>query len=121
MFSQTVVCVDSVALNRRVEYWGPDPDSFRPERHLQEAPGVAALDDRSRGGIPLLRFGLGPRKCLGNKLADAMLLAAAAAVLLNVRLKLDDPPTAPPAAASTDRVVPFLSNCPPAFVRVMPI
>jgi cytochrome P450 len=57
----------------------PDPDAFRPQRFLEDG---AATD-----GWPLLPFGGGPRRCLGEPLAHAMIGTVVPAVLDRVRLR----------------------------------
>jgi pentalenene oxygenase len=58
----TVVAFSTYLLHRRPELY-PDPDSFRPERFAQAAPGRFAY----------LPFGAGARACLGGETAMAAL------------------------------------------------
>lgn len=57
-------------VNHDPKLWA-DPDVFRPERFLDPVTGKLASKDRLP---PLLSFGLGPRTCPGEKLAQADML-----------------------------------------------
>ncbi|VDM68254.1 unnamed protein product, partial [Strongylus vulgaris] len=56
----TFVMVDTLSLHYDPEIWGKDANEFRPDRWLESSRPVAAW-------IP---FGLGPRQCIGMRLAQ---------------------------------------------------
>ena len=58
----SVACWSPYFLGRDERQWGSDPDSFRPERFLDEA---AATERHPFAWLP---FGAGPRGCLGTRL-----------------------------------------------------
>ena len=51
-------------LNRDEQYWGPDADTFRPERWLEDA-----AENRFSGCFSNASFGIGPRRCIGEQYA----------------------------------------------------
>lgn len=55
--------IDVYSVHRNPKYW-PDPEVFRPERFLPGSPEAENLHSDA-----FLPFGIGPRKCLGEKLA----------------------------------------------------
>ncbi|KAF2490807.1 cytochrome P450 monooxygenase [Lophium mytilinum] len=57
--------IDSYALNIRNSFWGEDRDKFRPERFMS--------DERTQARYHYWRFGFGPRKCLGQYVADILI------------------------------------------------
>ena len=63
--AHTDFIVDAYALNVRNEFWGPQAESYEPERFLT-----------SRGTqlrYNYWRFGFGPRQCMGKYVADLMI------------------------------------------------
>eukprot|EP01103_Thecamoeba_quadrilineata_P007266 TRINITY_DN1708_c0_g1_i3.p1 TRINITY_DN1708_c0_g1~~TRINITY_DN1708_c0_g1_i3.p1 ORF type:complete len:526 (-),score=108.20 TRINITY_DN1708_c0_g1_i3:161-1738(-) len=77
----TMVSVDIFNLQRRKDVWGPDSDSFRPERFVEEG----AKDRHPFGWIP---FGSGSRTCIGIEFSiieQRMLLGA---ILKKYRVEL---------------------------------
>ena len=59
----------SVYTMHRDKRWWQDAEAFKPERWVGDETG----GDRS-GGLAYMPFGLGPRKCIGYKLAGALLV-----------------------------------------------
>ncbi|GIZ48492.1 hypothetical protein CKM354_001155000 [Cercospora kikuchii] len=57
----TCVGINAWALHRDTSIWGPDADTFRPERWLEE--GASVLE---RSFMP---FGLGSRTCIGKNIS----------------------------------------------------
>ncbi|KKY25509.1 putative cytochrome p450 monooxygenase [Phaeomoniella chlamydospora] len=70
---KTPTVIDVRRLNTYPELWAPDPDEFRPERFENLAP--------SRYRYGLLRWGIGPGKCMGKNMADLLLKMTVSAVL----------------------------------------
>ncbi|KAJ3174876.1 hypothetical protein HDU87_006668 [Geranomyces variabilis] len=58
----TSVLIDAYTLNRNAPCWAPDGDSYRPERFES----LQGIDYR----YSLWRFGIGPRKCVGQFFGD---------------------------------------------------
>ncbi|KAI9849203.1 MAG: hypothetical protein M1838_000223 [Thelocarpon superellum] len=65
--------IDWKRLNTQSEVWGSDGETFRPERFLEIS--------QKQYRYSLLRFGVGPRKCLGKNMADVMIKLAMIIVL----------------------------------------
>ncbi|KAH7255997.1 cytochrome P450 monooxygenase GliC2 [Fusarium tricinctum] len=63
----TTVIVDAFAINIRNPFWGPDNRSYRPSRFA----GIKQNQLRYN----LSTFGYGPRKCLGQHIADKIVKA----------------------------------------------
>ncbi|GKU09669.1 unnamed protein product [Fusarium langsethiae] len=63
----TTVIVDAFAINIRNPFWGPDNTSYRPSRFA----GIKQNQLRYN----LSTFGYGPRKCLGQHIADKIVKA----------------------------------------------
>jgi fatty acid omega-hydroxylase len=74
-------------MGRMESIWGPDCESFRPERWLSdedsETPSLRCVS-------PFLftAFNAGPRTCLGKEIAYLLMKAVASAVLYNYRIVL---------------------------------
>jgi cytochrome P450 len=75
---------------RDADAW-PEPDRFRPERHLDPSADAAALMDAA--WVP---FGRGPRRCIGFALAQTELTLILARLAQRVDLALVDPVTPKP-------------------------
>lgn len=68
------------ALGRSAETWGPDAESFVPERWLRtNEEGVVETIQRSQGEWPV--FNGGARTCLGKTMAEAMAVQTLARLL----------------------------------------
>ncbi|KAF2192168.1 cytochrome P450 monooxygenase [Zopfia rhizophila CBS 207.26] len=57
--------IDSYALNIRNPYWGEDRSKYIPDRFLAQ--------ERTQARYHYWRFGFGPRKCLGQFVADILI------------------------------------------------
>lgn len=69
----TPTVIDVRRLNTNPDVWGPDREAFRPERFLDLSP--------ARYRYALLRFGIGPGKCMGKNMADVLLKMTTIAVV----------------------------------------
>ena len=76
----TSVCVDSFSLNFSDKYW-KNPEQFNPERFADGAHQVPGS---------FFRFGMGPRKCLGYRYAEAINRVMVISVLRKYTLQLSD-------------------------------
>lgn len=87
-----IVAVNIWGVHHCPDVW-PDPFTFSPDRfeERRQAPDAG----RRAAGYTHIPFAGGPRACIGEHLAMAELVAAAAALLANYRLRsgLDTPPT----------------------------
>ncbi|KAI1120159.1 putative cytochrome P450 monooxygenase [Nemania abortiva] len=75
--------VDSLSLNIRNDFWGPDSTQYKPERFL--AVGRVGLR------YHLWRFGFGPRQCMGKYIADIIIRALLVHLVNNYDLAILDP------------------------------
>ena len=80
-FLQTCVSVDPYSINYDETYW-PNPEEFRPERFAAGQHHVP---------YSLFRFGLGPRKCMGYRLAHSIIEMIVIKLLQRFHLELADP------------------------------
>ena len=69
----TPTVIDMRRLNTNVAVWGSDSEVFRPERFLDMSP--------TKYRYAMLRFGIGPGKCMGKHMADVLLKMTTMAVL----------------------------------------
>ncbi len=69
----TPIIIDWKRLNTQSDVWGTDGQTFRPERFKELS--------QNQYRYSLLRFGLGPRKCLGKNMADVIIKLAMITVL----------------------------------------
>ncbi|KAI0737944.1 cytochrome P450 [Daedaleopsis nitida] len=81
------VCIPNVwAINRDPELWGPDADSFRPERHIgpdgKLAPSPA--DTKEEGHVT---FGFGRRICVGRHVGRSSLFLNMACLLWMFKIR----------------------------------
>ncbi|KAJ3566331.1 hypothetical protein NPX13_g7173 [Xylaria arbuscula] len=61
----TDIIIDAYSLNVHSNFWGPDAETYRPERFLEKS----SVGQRYH----YWRFGFGPRQCLGKYLADVII------------------------------------------------
>lgn len=69
----TPTVIDIRRLNTHQSAWGSDAEVFRPERFLKMPPAQYRYS--------MLRFGIGPGKCMGKNMADVLLKMAVIAVV----------------------------------------
>lgn len=77
---RTNLVVDTYAINIGNEYWGHDPDKYRPDRFLSKK--------TSEMRYHYWRFGFGPRQCLGKYMAEMMIKVLLVHLLKNYKLSL---------------------------------
>ncbi|KAL9045363.1 MAG: hypothetical protein Q9214_001576 [Letrouitia sp. 1 TL-2023] len=69
----TPTVIDIRRLNTHPSVWGSDAEVFRPERFLNMTP--------AQYRYAMLRFGIGPGKCMGKNMADVLLKMTVIAVV----------------------------------------
>ncbi|QRW22053.1 cytochrome P450 family protein [Rhizoctonia solani] len=80
----SVVSVPSYCTNKS-SVWGPDPDTFRPERWLEE--GASSLNKY------FAAYSTGPRGCIGRNLANLNLLLISSTFFRRYDIELASPTT----------------------------
>ncbi|KAH7111699.1 cytochrome P450 [Dactylonectria estremocensis] len=91
----TIVGINSWVEHRDARYFGPDPDTFRPERWLDE--DTDKLSIMNRHWMP---FGLGPRTCIGRHISMLEMSKLIPLILRDFDFALDGPISQPWEAAS---------------------
>lgn len=81
----TYMGYNAYSTNRDVEFWGPDADSFRPERWGTTMDDINALFRRANAKGAFISFHGGRRACLGHKFAMQSLRVTLAELLRGVR------------------------------------
>ncbi|EDP52457.1 cytochrome P450 monooxigenase GliC2 [Aspergillus fumigatus A1163] len=76
----TTIIVDAFAINIRNPFWGPDNRAYRPSRFA----GIK----QSQLRYNLATFGYGPRKCLGQHIADKIVKAVVYHLFSKYRVSL---------------------------------
>jgi cytochrome P450 len=76
--ARTMVRITPWLLHREPRWWPVEPEAFRPERFMADAPPIP------RGAY--IPFGLGPRVCLGQHFAQLEMTLLAALLLQRFRL-----------------------------------
>jgi cytochrome P450 len=72
--------IDSYALNIRDPYWGDEREKYNPDRFLS--------NDRVDARYHYWRFGFGPRKCMGQYVADILMRNVLVYLVENYDLEL---------------------------------
>ncbi|KAG9510595.1 Cytochrome P450 3A17 [Fragariocoptes setiger] len=70
-------------LHKRPEYWGNDVDDFRPERFAPE-------ESKTHHKAQFFAFGMGPRNCVGGKLAMLEMQMLVTRLITEYRIQLCD-------------------------------
>jgi len=78
----TDVLVSPYVVHRHPSFWS-DPEAFRPERFTGE-------EERARNRFIYFPFGLGPRRCIGEPMANFEMQVHLAATARRFRLVRDD-------------------------------
>lgn len=89
--SGTLVFVIPWAINRDPSVWGPDAESFVPERWIDSETGKVNYSGGVESNYSFLTFFHGPRSCIGEKFARAELRAMVAALVGSFELEMADP------------------------------
>ena len=71
------------SVHRDPVFWSPDPDIFRPDRHLDE-------NGRFTPSGRVLTFGLGRRQCGGYKLAKQVIMTSLVNLVANFHIRTVD-------------------------------
>ena len=66
-------------------FWSPDPEAYRPERHLND-------DGQFRSSGRVIPFSIGRRKCAGSRIALREIFVYLVKILRNFSLSLDEQP-----------------------------
>lgn len=86
--SGTVVAMSPWIMNRSQHFWGPDADSFNPQRWIgQEGPIRNGMNTK----YGFMTFSHGPRACIGQAFARAELSALLAGIIGNFECELENP------------------------------
>jgi cytochrome P450 len=86
----TVIMVVPWAINRHPELWGPDSESFVPDRWMDQN-GRANMSGGADSNYSFLTFLHGPRSCIGERFARAELRALLAALVGSFEFQMADP------------------------------
>lgn len=78
----TVLSVPAYTIHHSKDIWGPDADSFVPERW-----DPARLTDRQKASF--IPFSTGPRACVGRNVAEMELLCIAGTVFGNYEFQME--------------------------------
>ncbi|KAJ5433656.1 uncharacterized protein N7458_012812 [Penicillium daleae] len=85
MPANTNFVVNAYALNMRSDHWGPDNDTYRPERFLAR--------DKVKLRYLFWRFGFGPRLCMSKYTTDIIIRETLVNLVQNYNLRLLDKTT----------------------------
>ena len=77
----TAVLVNLRSVHMDKSTWSPDPDAFRPERHLNR-------DGKFVKSSHVIPFSIGSRRCVGERIAHTEIVAYLASVLVDYDVKL---------------------------------
>ncbi|KAJ4715547.1 Cytochrome P450 [Melia azedarach] len=88
---KTKIIFSLYALGRMKSVWGDDCLEFKPERWISENGGI-----KREPSYRFLSFNAGPRTCLGKEVAFTQIKAAAAAIVHNFELQVEEGQTLGP-------------------------
>ncbi|KAL0566381.1 hypothetical protein V5O48_015634 [Marasmius crinis-equi] len=97
----TVVIPNVWALNHDPDVWGPDPDVFRPERHLDKETDQLKKPLPDTHGDSHVTFGFGRRVCVGKHVANNSLLIGAVCLLWAMSFSPNDDESGKPILPDT--------------------
>lgn len=105
----TEILISPWAINRHPELWGPDADTFNPDRWLGSASSGEKTSDigtrdgeRGMNSYEFITFLHGPRSCIGQGFARSELKCLLAALVLRFKMELAVPGEVPvPSGAVT--------------------
>ncbi|XP_068678264.1 uncharacterized protein [Montipora foliosa] len=95
------VSVDNSAVNSDTAVWG-DTDTFNPRRFDNETPNMRKS---------LCRFGIGPRRCMGYRVADTFMKVLLVTLLTNYTVTLETNVTGDDGSVPVQDVGPFCYPC----------
>lgn len=98
---QIEVSVDNSAVNSDPGVWG-DINTFNPRRFDNETPSMRKS---------LCRFGIGPRRCMGYRVADAFMKVLLVTLLRNFTVTLETRVTGDDDSIPVQEVGPFCYPC----------
>ncbi|KAF2130750.1 cytochrome P450 [Dothidotthia symphoricarpi CBS 119687] len=87
----TISFVVPWATNRNPALWGPDAESFVPERWIDGMTGRATMHGGAESNYAFLTFLHGPRSCIGERFARAEMRALVAAFVGGFEMRMADP------------------------------
>ena len=83
--ANTMISLAPWAIHRSKDVWGTDAGTFRPERWLEDPSGGA------RDAYSYLTFGAGPRRCIGERLAQEEIATVLAGLVGRFNIRLANP------------------------------
>ena len=95
------VSVDNSAVNSNAGVWG-DTDTFNPRRFDNETPSMRKS---------LCRFGIGPRRCMGYRVADTFMKVLVVSLLANYTVTMETQVTGDDDSVPVQNVGPFCYPC----------
>ncbi|KAL9967374.1 hypothetical protein ACROYT_G025583 [Oculina patagonica] len=95
------VSVDNSAVNSNTGVWG-DTETFNPRRFDEETPSMRKS---------LCRFGIGPRRCMGYRVADTFMKVLLVVLLRNCTVALETKVTGDDDSVPVENVGPFCYPC----------
>lgn len=84
----TEAVISMWAVNRDTGLWGPDAETFRPERWID---GPNAVNGGAKSPYSLLTFLHGPRSCIGRSFALTEMKCLLALLVARFRFEMADP------------------------------
>jgi len=98
---QVEVSIDNSAVNSNTGVWG-DIETFNPRRFDNETPNMRKI---------LCRFGIGPRRCMGYRVADAFMKVLLTVFLKHCTVTLETKVTGDDDSVPVQNVGPFCYPC----------
>ena len=109
VFFQVEVSVDNSAVNSDTGVWG-DTETFNPRRFDEETSSMRKS---------LCRFGIGPRRCMGYRVADTFMKVLLVTLLGNYSVALETQVTGDDDSVPVQNVGPFCYPCVEFKVQVV--